>query len=683
MTNKSKNSAGQVVKVDGVLYLPANVVAEAVNKDMSVIVASVSMGRRCWQGIRSPADRRELLIRIDTLKPRYANAIKAQMGDIAQLHQQQQRAAAMQNLSATIGRLPIKNADLEAFRSVKNKCGGRAYADSQIVSLARSCSLLAWLAAVSTADAQRIGYANKTELMGGVCDYLFAAQWGFAPKNTLLLYRKIAEYQSHGHKALITDRIGNANANKLSDTAKLYLRLLYRRHNKYTYPQMYDLLRAKAEQMEWQLPKLTTETVRNYLRRPDVKAVCFLERHDSHVWHKHFDQHILRYAPTHPHDMWIMDGWTLELYYREQGNKYPRRLLVFFIIDAATWAVVGYAISNTGGESMQLTQDAMRNAYRNTGVMPLQWQFDHGPGQWNKDSQAWFATLNAYVTPTEVGNAKAKAIEPFFKTFNQQVIKLYPNWAGGNIDNKLADNRKNDTWLRENHKELPTHDTIVAEIADAVQTWNNRPVSIGRATAVAPAEAIKKPHRARLLTIDDEIALWWRFRKDADGTSNKQYRYTQNGIQFQYQNKLYQYRVYDDAGQTDYDFWLNHADEYFYIKYDPDDMDMIALYSTNNKYVGLATTLRLAPMAIADRKDNDGAWISKEQASRKEFAGDQKKKITHDNEALRQIGIDPEELHKGAWLNKSVKTDLNTAEEALKSPLYQRKGTLAVLDNED
>ena len=704
-------------------YLSLSEITSATGYQKDVVVTRLALGRKTWQGIKDPDDGRVLLVSYATLsganKARVLEWIGRTIGvDAAAGEEDTVLSAYLAHCNVRdglvlignlISSLEVSSSDKAYFRAVANHTGACPYTDAQIGSLALAAAILRYLGS-SAAQKAAVAWGGWGAFLSAWALYLKPPAVGVEPPiyglaigNARVLRRRIADYAAQGNIALVSNKIGNQNTAKLTDQIKLYLRLLYRRHNRLAFTDILRLLEAKVAQMGWEYKPITADTVANYLKQPDVKMACATERYDKREWERLFHVTVKRSAPTHPHDLWVMDGTPIELYWWD-GKKF-RRESVFLVIDASTWAVLGWCFGTESKETILL---ALRHAYRRSGVMPLQLQLDHSSGAWNAAMIAWYKQTIQYVTPAQVGNAKAKVVEAWFSHFHLRVLKVhFDGFAGMNVTAKNPDNRSHYEWLKANRSKLPqSREACIAQIEQAFGIWNQQhKVAIGKTAPQTPHSRLQAvPHRARLLCLEEEMSLFWLWRMDGDEV--KQYTYGQSGIRFDLHQTRYEYRVYNADGQTDIDFWTNHAGGKFKVKYDPDDMSMIALYDKDERFVTLAQTTIEAPMAIADYVAGSGRFVQGEINQRRAILERAQAAIHADNEALHAAGLgnevpttmpsggnrkrtakiapttttDPDTSpdaavrYKTAFTLREVKDELNEAEDDLKQP--ERRGGL-------
>ncbi|MGB1207447.1 MAG: DDE-type integrase/transposase/recombinase, partial [Chitinophagales bacterium] len=623
-----------------------------------------------WQAIKNPSDRRQLLVSYEAMSLKYKELVQTHLGGCPYEH----HAKALQGnkaafLSRLIYTLSLSAANFSVFKSVVNNNGATAYTDRQITDLCRVCAIFDFLSKVKKRDLAETPFGTKGDLMASLISWLSENKiYGLKVSNKRVLQRKLAAYKKDGYVSLISGKIGNTKACKLTDDMKLWLRKERRSHRRHTYVQIHTNFLAFAASQKWKVENIGVGTVMNYLKRPEVKMLCDVDRLTKGEFSNAYDVIVKRQRPTHPHDMWVMDGTPIELYYFD--GKHLRRIYCFAVVDAHSWAIIGWSFQPT--ETKESVFEAMKCAYRNTGVLPLQLQFDHSSGIWNNAMKVWYEeTPIKYITPAEVGNAKAKVIEPLFNVFHLQIVKPnFDNFSGMGIKTKKTDNQAHIDWIKKNKKSLPkSYEAVVKQAKKSIDMWNERALSLNKDAKKSPNERLKATeNRAMELNFDQQVSLFWLWRMS--GNNKKAYEYGTSGLKFQIRGTHYEYRVYDNDGNSDMNFWKNHAGHKFYVKYDFEDMDMVAIYDTKERFVTMAEKVKLAPMAIADHKDGDMAWLQKEIKQRKDLKKQLQEELSNDDALFAELGlktlVDAENIAKTP-ITTVVKDNLNAAETMIKS----------------
>lgn len=432
------------------------------------------------------------------------------------------------------------------------------------------------------------------------------------PANYSNLRTKLRQYKADGYAAIISKKFGNRNSNKLDEVQRAFLRSVYANPDqpqKLMYSQITWIYNQHAAQVGWQ--QVTEQTIYNYLSKPSTQMLCWKERNGKGVWRDQFDPVINRLRPSHPDDMWVMDGTPFELYYLDQNKA--RRMYAYFVVDACSWKVIGWDISES--ETNEVVMNALKMACCMTGHLPHQLQYDNSSA--NKSCEFLFRSIAKFCTPAGVGNARAKVIEPISKHINEQILKWFPNYSGANITAHKVDSHANRDLLQKQVKQLPSRAEVMHQIALAFQYWNLTP----RAGEQTPDEIYAQGSPRQIeLQLHDRLLLFGVYRR-------KPVTYTNEGIALVTGADRKLYWVDDE------EFYLRHINTKFQIKYDPQDLSMIALYK-DDRFVELAFEKELVPMARVDFDAKASATLQKFTQFKKKVAATVDEQIRHDAELI-------------------------------------------------
>ena len=251
------------------------------------------------------------------------------------------------------------------------------------------------------------------------------------PKSVRRLKEKLEDYKKEGYGVLVSENFGNKKASKVKDTQQeAVLRELLRKHQGYDNEQISKDYNLFATAMQWDI--ITGGTVGNYRKKWNLSTVSF--REGSKAFDDTMEMQIKRRAPEFPMAFWVMDGWKAELMYQKFENgktSYHHRLVIVVVLDASTKYPIGYAIGEQ--ENTDLIKAALRNAVNHTEEL---FGYKHKVFQVQADNYGskimtpiYKGVAKKYI-PTKVGNAKAKVIEPWFRSFNKNHCQREVNWSG-------------------------------------------------------------------------------------------------------------------------------------------------------------------------------------------------------------------------------------------------------------
>ena len=307
------------------------------------------------------------------------------------------------------------------------------------------------------------------------------------PENARKLREKVRAYQQEGLESIVHKNYRGVNTNAVKvhageqedllialiaehrnfdceDIAKMYNAQCAARQTSPTPPSEEGLKARDTKEYEWK--PITASTVRQWQKK--VRFITTASKHGAAAFNNTMTYQVKRSAPSKAMYMWVLDGWDAELLYQsKKGTKttYHNRLTVEVVLDAATKYPIGWAVGET--ESAELIREALRNAERHveelTGamLMPHQIQCDNFA---RKAMMETYTGLAQYVTPAAVGNAKAKIIEPWFRTLNDKYCKYMPNWSGHGVTAGKAGQPNMDITMKQKSG-FPTASEIIMEVA--------------------------------------------------------------------------------------------------------------------------------------------------------------------------------------------------------------------------
>ena len=168
--------------------------------------------------------------------------------------------------------------------------------------------------------------------------------------------------------------------------------------------------------------------------------------------------------------VWVADGHTLSFDILNPQTGRAQRMTMIMVMDWASRYPVGASLAFT--EDSQHILTAFRNGFincsqiadNNSGtmaVLPKYVYLDNGKAfraklfheKWeehdlNQELGGIFPRLNIGVRFAESYNAKAKIIERFFKTFQEQFERFITTFRGASIDDKPSVLHRNEAWAK-------------------------------------------------------------------------------------------------------------------------------------------------------------------------------------------------------------------------------------------
>lgn len=477
-------------------------------------------------------------------------------------------------------------------------------------------------------------------------------------------------FEKNSYRSLIKDADGKVRRNAVKvgeDKAQSVLRQLLRKHNNFDNEQIAELYNGMADVMQWKT--IDAVTVANYRKKWNMTTIS--GRRGKKALDNNIAMQFKRKKPSYPLYYWTADGWDVELFYQktEKNSKghntttYTNRLTAVIVLDPFNNYPVGYAIGTN--ESPYLIRQAFRNAIKNierlfgTKYKPLQIQTDNYA---KENLKPFYQGTAVKHTPAKVGNAKAKVIEPWFKSLNKR-LQLAPNWAGfGVTANKEA--QPNDEYLNKIRKQFPDRqgcenqiirvlEQIRAETeAEYIQTFAEMPAK----------DKIPMSEEYYLYKMGEITGYTNRLRGEG-------LLATLNGVQ----------RTYDCF---DLDFRQNaHLD--WAVKFDPDDLERVlvcdAVSDKKGKLVEIVGQHRymleekyLQPMALREQTDEDVAQKELTNNFNREMEAHILAQMQEDYDATQELFNENRKLQEthakmlimdsnGQHKNNKAKSRLNTA----------------------
>ena len=158
-------------------------------------------------------------------------------------------------------------------------------------------------------------------------------------------------------------------------------------------------------------------------------------------------------------DVWVADGHTLAFDIINPHTGKAQRMTMIMVFDWASRYPVGASLALT--EDSQHIQAAFRNGFLNWGALPKFVYLDNGKAFKSKlFHEKWenhnletelggiFPRLKIEAAFAESYNAKAKVIERFFKTFQDQFERFLSSFRGSCVADKPSTLMRNEKWAR-------------------------------------------------------------------------------------------------------------------------------------------------------------------------------------------------------------------------------------------
>ncbi len=438
------------------------------------------------------------------------------------------------------------------------------------------------------------------------------------PENPRVLQRKYNDYFKGGephYEVLISGKFRNKNAAKVATPEQVaWILKLLSAHTNLDCQEIADYYNVAAKEYDW-------KPITRYVALEwGVKYGWAVDagRYGAKEFMNSFAMQVKRYAPTAPMLYWTLDGWTVELYYkkRTEGKRggrttYCNRMTVVVVLDPFNKYPIGYAIGTQ--ESPELIKAALRNAVNHTAELygkrlrPVQIQSD------NYQIKVMLPTygIAEYVTPAQVGNAKAKVIEPYFKRLNHKYAKKCAgNWSGYGITSR-KESQPNLEWLNAHKGQIPEEAEVRGQIEWIIESERSlkREEYVAGFRKITPDNLLPMTTESYLLNFGMETG----YKNTLEGC----------GLNIRLLGERHTYDSFDLE-------FRKYAHLRWNVKYDPDNMQEVLAVSDEGDIRFLLEEKYVQPMALADRRPGDAEELQRVR----DFNNDLKRMvIEHDAQA--------------------------------------------------
>ena len=427
------------------------------------------------------------------------------------------------------------------------------------------------------------------------------------PKNAARLREKLRQYKDRGYECLVSGKLTNANAVKITGEAGRQIIALKRcKTPVYTNAQLFVKFNEIAAAKGWK-PLRSESALTAFLSRPEVeiqwKGAAMGDKESKRL----FVRQNATILPTRRDTLWYGDGTKLNLYYKvfSGGEWKPASLQVFEVIDAASEVFLGYNISTA--ENFESMYEAYRNAIEFSGHLPEELVYDNQGGTKREDAGAWLKKIATLSRPTQPYNAQSKTIESIFGRFQSQVLHQYWHFTGGNITDKADRSKVDVDFVMTNIAKLPTYKELVELYPKLREQWNSmshpKHAGMSRMQYYLSAEA----ENAKSTEVNAAVLrdLFWI-------RASKPCTFTAYGLVINIKGQRYQYEVLNAEGMPDLDWRAKNTRRQFYVSYDPHDMGTVRLYTKDSygyQFVTEAKPYLQVHRALSDQTEEERSFI--------------------------------------------------------------------------
>jgi hypothetical protein len=444
----------------------------------------------------------------------------------------------------------------------------------------------------------------------------------------------------------ISKKVGNDNAQKITLDQQAVMVQLYSDANaKPNFEQVWMIYSRKASEMvnlgHWTADALISpSTVRAFLMKSNIKQLWYEARHGYQEYRNVFEPVTQRERPSYANALWVIDGTPSHRYFQHGDKGRYFRFNIFPVLDAHSWAVLGFWLSET--ENTDAVLGALRSACMVTGNMPHQVLYDNSSAIQSYRSQDALDKISVVSFAATAGNARSKIIENFFHLFNQDVQKFRPGYTANPFAISI-NNRPNREALAKMVKssELATATQALQQAIEDLTIWNNTPRKfLGGLSPIATyrqsvaTTAARQRHFTRTIDIEAFWQLPGEHKKIRTMDEGKPklvntfipntYEFTNRGIDIIINGKKATYNI-EDA-----EFRKHYTTARFAVKYEPNperwsngQPEELLLYLQGAPLLWKGVHAALVPvdkyhMAIADYTEGESSELRQHLARKKE-----------------------------------------------------------------
>lgn len=401
------------------------------------------------------------------------------------------------------------------------------------------------------------------------------------PGSEARLRAKMREYARDGYSCLVSGKLGNTSALKVTDEAARYLVALRRsRTPVYSPAQILAKYNETAPSRGWK-PLRSQTTLNAFLDRPEIRRQWVDAVYGSVAAKQELSRRNRTAMPTMRDSLWYGDGTKLNLFYRsdEGGRLTVRTAYVYEVSDAFNDTLLGYAIGAT--EDFGLQYRAFRMAVETAGHLPYEIVTDNQGGQTSRAAREFFQNICRVCRTTAPYNPQSKTIESCFGRFQRQVLAKDWRFTGGNISSKESW-RINREFADANKESLYTFGELCEAYAAARREWNSMPDEARGMTRMEAYLASSNPETEAYLPQDAERLFW--------SSTASAVRFTTSGVTVTVGGRAHSYEVLTDAGEPDMEWRARNTGRSFVVRYDPLDLSQVRLYEETKSGLRFSAT---------------------------------------------------------------------------------------------
>lgn len=521
---------------------------------------------------------------------------------------------------------------------------------------------------------RRMGYSRMDVFRDDMAFYMHKTGSKF-PTAWNKQQNKIRGYAERGIAALVSRHLGNVSAVKITDEAGDWLIARWGSPvDRYTITRLYDEFNAVAPRKGWK-PLRSRRTLEMFLKRPDVTPLWWGLRYGELKSKERYTRVNKLIPPTCRDALWYSDGTKLNFYYRDEKGR-TCTCQVYEVMDAYSEVFLGCHFSKT--EDFEAQYHAYRMALKTSGRKPYEIRYDNQGGHKKLEAGDFLKKVARLAIRTMPNNGRSKTIESAFGRFQREYLSRKWFYTGQNVTAKKQDSHSNVEFQYANRHVIPTFREAVDAYMECRKAWNEAPHP---ATGISRMEMYRtsRNEKAVPLAIYEMMNLFWIM-------TDKPSTFTASGITITVKKRPYTYEPLTADGLPDFGFRRKHTGRKFFVRYDPEDMSMVALYvkeATGMRFVEYAQPYIESHRAKQDQDRQDASFLKRMELRNKQMRVDLQKE---QEDLMRREGMHPEQYGlvmpniKGVTLSpaasrkkrKKEKPDVETEEELMPVGVYEK-----------
>ena len=242
------------------------------------------------------------------------------------------------------------------------------------------------------------------------------------------------------YEAIISDKFGRRNAEKVNECGQLWLVARWADQVKRmpSHKQLMAAYNVEAEAKGWK-PIKDVKTIGNFLNREDIQSLWFAHRHGEQKARNRFEYKHRTILPSMRDSLWYSDGTKLnykylDIYINDKGQtvKQIKTTTVYEVMDSYSECLLGCAFGDV--ENYEVQFKAYKETFRFTMTKAFQITTDNQGG--HKKLKEFFGRLAHLCIPTKPYNGPSKTIENVFGRFQMDYLKRDWFFTGQNVGAK-------------------------------------------------------------------------------------------------------------------------------------------------------------------------------------------------------------------------------------------------------